>query len=572
MNALSNSWGQNFSFTHDNANRLVGITRPGSNSQFAYTDSGGLLSIHHRSGGNLRSFVEYEFDLRNYPIAKRQPAGVTNYAYDLNGQIISSSGQSNESFSYDEVGNRLSDINGAYSYDPTAQRLTEDWEYFYLYDANGNLAAKNPKDSSKLAYTYSYSSKNQLTEIKVISGGALGSVSKEIRLDYDVMGRRMQKVVTDLGTAQTKIRRYVYNGENILAEYDGNNALLVRYQHSPLKQDDILSAQFTSEGVAAGLSYSTGDVYYLKDALGSVTDILSGSGELIQTFDYSAYGTIKSVMSSDGSDITASPLIKTSFAFTGREFDEESKLYYYRSRYYDSSTGRFLQQDADPGKMLTPSTVVNRYTYAGNSPANRIDPRGLSWFSDFLKGSGGYATDLIVAAALVGVLYLTGGYAMPAVEAVGAVVIGSFISAGLIAAFQEGSFFKNTERSFHSIFRVSAIFLAGTAIFAPGGVAGVGSNGYMQGSVMSKNPWFGSESGLTIGPAATFSSGDMAFHELSHTLQFFLLSANAGYQSQFSDIDPIEHLFATYGIVGATGSILRVFRLPEAYNPIEFVP
>ncbi|MBK9112497.1 MAG: hypothetical protein IPM88_12680 [Nitrospira sp.] len=30
---------------------------------------------------------------------------------------------------------------------------------------------------------------------------------------------------------------------------------------------------------------------------------------------------------------------------TGREFDSESGLYYYRARYYDALMGRFLQKD-----------------------------------------------------------------------------------------------------------------------------------------------------------------------------------------------------------------------------------
>ncbi|WP_353933154.1 RHS repeat-associated core domain-containing protein [Okeanomitos corallinicola] len=31
--------------------------------------------------------------------------------------------------------------------------------------------------------------------------------------------------------------------------------------------------------------------------------------------------------------------------FTGREFDQEIGLYYYRARYYDQATGRFLSED-----------------------------------------------------------------------------------------------------------------------------------------------------------------------------------------------------------------------------------
>jgi RHS repeat-associated protein len=33
------------------------------------------------------------------------------------------------------------------------------------------------------------------------------------------------------------------------------------------------------------------------------------------------------------------------FRYTGREFDAETGLYYYRARYYDPATGRFISED-----------------------------------------------------------------------------------------------------------------------------------------------------------------------------------------------------------------------------------
>jgi RHS repeat-associated protein len=34
-----------------------------------------------------------------------------------------------------------------------------------------------------------------------------------------------------------------------------------------------------------------------------------------------------------------------SYTFTGREFDGETNLYYYRARYYDPQDGRFISKD-----------------------------------------------------------------------------------------------------------------------------------------------------------------------------------------------------------------------------------
>lgn len=70
------------------------------------------------------------------------------------------------------------------------------------------------------------------------------------------------------------------------------------------------------------------------------------------------------------------PLVKTSYTFTNRELDEESGLYYYRARYYDAHSGRFMQEDPHPGISNNPETIVSRYNYALNNPNMYADPEG----------------------------------------------------------------------------------------------------------------------------------------------------------------------------------------------------
>jgi RHS repeat-associated protein len=66
------------------------------------------------------------------------------------------------------------------------------------------------------------------------------------------------------------------------------------------------------------------------------------------------------------------------FQYTGRESDVETGLYYYRARYYDSNTGRFMSED--PARFVADS---NFYEYVQNSPTEYRDPYGLihqAWF------------------------------------------------------------------------------------------------------------------------------------------------------------------------------------------------
>jgi RHS repeat-associated protein len=94
--------------------------------------------------------------------------------------------------------------------------------------------------------------------------------------------------------------------------------------------------------------------------------------------------------------------LRNPFQYTGREFDSETSLEYFRARYYDQSTGRFLSEDplgTDGGiadfyrfsvKYYDPRVKsfarevrtgfrggLNFYRYAANDPTNLNDPFGL---------------------------------------------------------------------------------------------------------------------------------------------------------------------------------------------------
>ena len=67
--------------------------------------------------------------------------------------------------------------------------------------------------------------------------------------------------------------------------------------------------------------------YYEQDGLGSVTSLSNSAGTLAETYAYDSYGKL-----------TASTgTLVNSFQYTGREFDSETGIYYYRARYFDPS-------------------------------------------------------------------------------------------------------------------------------------------------------------------------------------------------------------------------------------------
>ena len=78
-------------------------------------------------------------------------------------------------------------------------------------------------------------------------------------------------------------------------------------------------------------------------------------------------------------NLTASTgTITNPFQYTGREFDSETGLYYYRARYYDLSIGRFISEDP----IGFEGSGTNFYAYVHNDPINLIDPFGLKACKD----------------------------------------------------------------------------------------------------------------------------------------------------------------------------------------------
>jgi RHS repeat-associated protein len=106
--------------------------------------------------------------------------------------------------------------------------------------------------------------------------------------------------------------------------------------------------------------------YYSADGLGSITSMEDGTGSAVAAYTYDAFGNITN---SAGS-------ITNPFRYTGREWDSETSLYYYRARYYDPSTGRFLSEDSTGFEG-----GVNFFAYVGNNPTNITDSDGHAFKS-----------------------------------------------------------------------------------------------------------------------------------------------------------------------------------------------
>ena len=273
--------------------------------------------------------------------------GTKAYSYDSTNRLTSvmRGVLEEDRFSYDSVGNRLTDIQRrSYTYNNGNELLSQNGTSF-TFDANGNIVSKTDNCGTT---TYSYDSENRLVGI---NGFTINCSPFTANYKYDPFGRRIEKSVTDTATGTVTVKRYVYDREDILFELDGNGNIVTEYVHGPGIDEPIAM-------IRGGQTY-----YYHTDALGSVIAITDRNRNVVQRYDYNSFGEITYQQ-----DLN----FKQPYTYTGREYDQESGLYYYRARYYDAKVGRFISEDP-----IGLAGGINFYSYVGNNPVNYIDPFGL---------------------------------------------------------------------------------------------------------------------------------------------------------------------------------------------------
>ena len=268
--------------------------------------------------------------------------GAQAFSYDALDRLTSASHPllgTAQSFAYDPVGNRTTGGSVVNS----GNQLTADSNFGYQYDDNGNLTRKTLLATGNFT-AYTYDAENRLTKVEEFAAGnPTPAATSTYR--YDGLGRRIEKIAN----GQTK--RYIYDGEDILLEYDGANVLQTRYTHGPGIDEPITVTK-------GGATY-----FYRQDGLGTVTDLTDSAGMTAKSYAYDAYGN---TLESPGT-------LEQPYTYTGREFDAESGLLYYRARYYDPVIGRFLSKD--PFGL---ENGPNAYMYGFNSPVSFFDPLGLT--------------------------------------------------------------------------------------------------------------------------------------------------------------------------------------------------
>ena len=126
--------------------------------------------------------------------------------------------------------------------------------------------------------------------------------------------------------------------------------------------------------------------YYLKNAQGDITHIVSAAGKKMVSFTYDVFGKRTVTYQANGSTTPGQIELLTQmradllnpFAYRGYCYDYDMGMYYLQSRYYDPNTGRFINAD-DTNYLNATGTVLgcNLFAYCENDPVNMVDPFGF---------------------------------------------------------------------------------------------------------------------------------------------------------------------------------------------------
>jgi len=377
-------------YSFDGLNRLKGLTSAAGSVQYDYDRTG--LVREQRNGNGTATSSTYDAAGRPVRISLAKGTSVLNlteYTYGHpNGlrteeRVNRPGGAQVTTYRYDGA-DRLrgttrldgpNSVDTEWTFDLADNRLTE-------------TVRSTGANAGTVTRSYTYDARNQLRQI---ADSANGSTT----LTYDVQGNLTQKV---RGNDTTN---YVWSARDLLSSVSRNGTLLGRYGSDALGMrvqkeaidplqpgapPRLLNTQWDDENAVQDRD-AAGNVVARYDFAGGQPVAMWSAADGSQVLHADALGSVVATTAADGSvksetlyDAWGNPVVKegasaNKFLYTGHQGDAETGLYYFKARYYDPETGRFISVDPAEGQDDQPASY-NKYLYAYANPMLYVDPDG----------------------------------------------------------------------------------------------------------------------------------------------------------------------------------------------------
>ena len=355
------------SYTYDKTGNLTKEVKGNVTTDYTYNIGNLVTNMTNKNGQSVISTYSYSY---NYDgnISKSVENGVTkNYKYDPMNRLVQENTKNNTySYTYDNAGNRATmtatgseNFVKSYVYDKNNRLLEEckavnNDKYItnYQYDNNGNTIEKVKSE------VHSGNTGTQSLGIK--TSGELPKTNSREYFKYNVFNQLSTYYSTTIGKYTTY--KYLSNGYRCYKNVKGVESYFIW-------DGDEIGAEYDANGNVTDVLYRGNNLVrdskgnnYVYDSHGSVTSILNDNGSKSKDYEYDAFGNIENETNAS----TYNP-----WQYCGEYTDQESGLIYLRNRYYDSETGRFINED--PAR-----SGGNWYSYCSGNPVVFCDPSGLT--------------------------------------------------------------------------------------------------------------------------------------------------------------------------------------------------
>jgi RHS repeat-associated protein len=316
-----------------------------------YDDAGRIRSYTHtRADGQTKPTFDQSFDVDGLDRVTQQNLQGSSYGYEYDA--------SDNRTSQTVGGRRLANDIAANSNRLMKERAPGDVTISFEYDLAGNLKSDGTT-------TYTHGGRGRLSAVS--SGGST------VNYLYNAFEQRVVKFDAPTAGVAGKVpggaRYYMYDEQgHPIGEYDANGNPV--YEVVYLNDTPVAVITQTRTGSGNTLNVKTNVSYIYADHIDTPRVVVRSSDHAIQwRWDQAeAYGNTP-----PNDNPNSLGAFVFNLRFPGQLFDAESNLVYNHHRYYDASTGRYVQSDP-----IGVAGGINTYAYVGASPVSALDPSGLA--------------------------------------------------------------------------------------------------------------------------------------------------------------------------------------------------